>query len=129
MEYGRLPGWTHSVVQATCSALEVVSWSAVRENSIGVYQGGCMCCVLSNIYTNDLCLHVHDSARMIQFANDTQIWTAGKKRDLPILVDRIESDLKSMFYWVCQHRMKVNAAKTEFMILGTKAMLTYSWQT
>ena len=74
-----------------------------------------MSCTLCNIYENDLCLHVHDSVRVI--ADDTQIWTAGKKRDFPILVDRIESALKNMFDWFCHHIMKVNAAKTEFMIL------------
>lgn len=110
-------------VQITSSSRGAISRSAVRKNSIGVYQGGSMSCILWSIYANDLCLHVHDSVRMIQFADDTQIWTTGKKRDLPILVDRIESALKSMFDWFCQNGMKVNAAKTEFMILGTKAML------
>ena len=82
-----------------------------------------MSCILWNIFANDLCLHVPDSVRIIQFADDTQLWTTGRKRDLPLLVDRMESALKNIFDWFCENDMKVNAAKTEFMTLGTKAML------
>ena len=59
----------------------------------------------------------------MQFADDTQIWTTGKKQDLPLLTDRIESALHRMVGWFCDHGMKVNAAKTEFMIFGTRQML------
>ena len=110
-------------VQVTCGAQGAVTQSAVRDNGIGVYQGGSMSCILWNIFANDLCLHVPDSVRIIQFADDTQLWTTGRKRDLPLLVDRMESALKNIFDWFCENDMKVNAAKTEFMTLGTKAML------
>ena len=82
-----------------------------------------MSCILWSIFANDLCLHVPDCVKIVQFADDTQVWTNGKKRDLPLLVRRIETALHCMFDWFCDHGMKVNATKTELMIFGTKQML------
>ena len=82
-----------------------------------------MSCILWSIFANDLCLYLPDSVRIVQFADDTQIWTTGKKQDMPNLISRIEAALRSMFDWFCEHGMKVNAAKTECMIFGTKQML------
>ena len=50
-----------------------------------------MSCILWSVFANDFCLHMHDSVRMIQFADDTQIWTTGKVWELPITVDTIGS--------------------------------------
>ena len=97
--------------------------SSVRSNSVGVYQGGSLSCILWCIFANDLCLHVPESVKIVQFADDTQIWTTGKKRDLPLLVNRLETALQRMFDWFCEHGMKVNETKTELMIMGTKQML------
>ena len=60
------------------------------------------------------------NVRIVQFADDTQIWTTGKKQDLPLLISRIESALHCMFNWFCDHGMKVNAEKTEFIIFGSR---------
>ena len=100
-----------------------VTRSSVKDNPVGVYQGGSMSCILWSIFANDLHLHMPDTVRMVQFADDTQIWTTGKKQDLPQLISRIESALHGMFDWFCDHGMKVNADKTEFMIFGTRQML------
>ena len=97
--------------------------STVKENSVGVYQGGSLSCILWSIFANDLCLYIPDSVQIVQFADDTQIWTTGKKKDLPLLVKRMETALQCLHDWFCDHGMKVNTAKTEFMLFGTKQML------
>ena len=117
-----LEGHTQQV-QLTNSALGSVSRSSIKENSVGVYQGGSLSCVLWCIFANDLCLHVPDSVRIVQFADDTKIWTSGKRRDLPVLVSRIETALQCLFDWFCNHGTKVNAAKTEFIVFGSRQLL------
>ena len=97
--------------------------SSVRSNPVGVYQGGSLSCVLWCIFANDLCLHVPESVKIVQFADDTQIWTTGKKQDLPLLVKQLETALQCMFDWFCAHGMKVNETKTELMVMGTRQML------
>ena len=127
--YGIDPFWISDYLRGHTQQVRLVNRdgnetrSPVRNNSVGVYQGGSMSCILWSIFANDLHLHIPDSVRIVQFADDTQIWTTGKKQDLPPLIDRIESALHRMFDWFCDHGMKVNAAKTEFMIFGTRQML------
>ena len=40
-----------------------------------------------------------------------------------MLVSRIEIALEYLFYWFCDHGMKVNASKTEFIVFGSKPLL------
>ena len=46
-----------------------------------------------------------------------------KKQDLQHLIERMESVLNTLLQWFCSNGMKVNTAKTQMMVLGTKAML------
>ena len=82
-----------------------------------------MSCILWSIFANDLCLYVPENVRIVQFADDTQIWTTGKKCELPRLISTIETALRCLLNWFCHHGMVVNAAKTELMLFGTKQMI------
>ncbi|KAF0309242.1 Metabotropic glutamate receptor [Amphibalanus amphitrite] len=44
-----------------------------KENTIGVYQGGALSCVLYMLFSNDLCLSVPEDVTIVQYANDTQL--------------------------------------------------------
>ena len=97
--------------------------SKTRDNTIGVYQGGSLSCVLFMLYANELSLYVPDSVTVVQFADDTQLLISGRKRDLQRLVTIMEEALSNVFQWFCSNGMKVNAAKTQMLVLGTPAML------
>ena len=129
--YGIDPSWLSDYLRGHTQQVQIVNAagngnvnrSTVKNNPVGVYQGGSLSCILWTIFANELCLYVPDSVRIVQFADDTQIWTTGKKHELPLLVRRLENALHCLHDWFCSHGMKVNAAKTEFMIFGTKQML------
>ena len=72
-----LSGHTQQVQLLNASRTE--TRSCIKENSVGVYQGGSMSCILWSIFANDLCLTVPENVRIVQFADDTQIWTTGNK--------------------------------------------------
>ena len=64
-----------------------------------------------------------DSVTVVQFAGDTQLLISGKKSDMQSLVNVMESSLASLYQWFCANGMKVNAAKTQMIVLGTPAMM------
>ena len=97
--------------------------SRPRDNSIGVFQGGSLSCVLFMLFSNDLSLYVPEGVKILQFADDTQILIVGKKKDLPIIVSTMESALDTLYQWFCRNGMKVNTAKTQMLVLGTPGML------
>ena len=92
-------------------------------NSIGVFQGGALSCILYMLFANDLSLHVPDDVTIVQYADDTQLLVTGKKRDVQQLVNRMEHALSSVYQWFCLNGMKLNAKKTQMLVLGTPAML------
>ena len=97
--------------------------SAPKPNSIGVYQGGALSCVLYSLFANDLGLYVDESVTLVQYADDVQILISGNKQELPEMIKKIENTLDSLFQWFCHHRMKINEKKTQMIVLGTPAML------
>ena len=97
--------------------------SVTRPNSIGVYQGGSMSCILYTLFSNDLGLYVNEDVTVVQYADDVQVLVTGRKRELPQLIARLENALETLFQWFCHHRMKVNEKKTQLIVLGTQAML------
>ena len=48
---------------------------------------------------------------------------SGKKADLANLISRMERALSELFTWFCSNNMKVNAAKTQTIVFGTRQML------
>ena len=97
--------------------------SETRTVPIGVFQGGALSCLLYLLYANDLSLCVGDGVRVIQYADDTQVLVSGTKRDLPSLIVRLERSPAALFGWFCNNGMKVNAQKTQMIVLGTPSML------
>ena len=97
--------------------------SRTKPNTIGVYQGGALSCILYMLFANDLSQCVPDEVTVVQFADDTQVLVSGKKQDLQQLTDRMEAALCSLYQWFCHNGVKLNATKTQMLVLGTPAML------
>ena len=97
--------------------------SSSRNVPIGVFQGGALSCLLYLLYANDLSLCVGEGVRIIQYADDTQVLVSGRKQELPSLITRMEDALADLFRWFCSNGMKVNAQKTQLIVLGTSSML------
>ena len=117
-----LDGHTQQVqIRSTADGSTILSQT--KENTIGVYQGGSLSCILFMLYANELGLYVPNSVTVVQFADDTQLLISGKKGDLTLLVKTMEDALSALYQWFCANGMKVNATKTQMVVLGTPAML------
>jgi len=92
-------------------------------NPIGVYQGTSLGPLLFNIFTNDLSLYVGNDVTITQYADDTQVQVTGKKRDVAVLVSRMEYALAALLNWFTGNLMKLNADKTKLLVIGSWQML------
>ena len=93
--------------------------SGQAPNPIGVYQGTCLGPLLFNIFSNDLSLYIDGNVKIFQYADDTQLLISGKKSELPRLVQEMELAIQTMQQWFSQNHMKLNAAKTQLLVLGS----------
>lgn len=93
--------------------------SEIRKNSIGVYQGGALSCILYMLFANDSSLSVSDDVTVVQFADDTQLLVSGSKSRMPELISRMERALNDMYQWFCHNGMKLNTQKTQLLVIGT----------
>ena len=75
------------------------------------------------LFSNDLCLSVPEDVTIVQYADDTQLMVTGRKCDLQSMTARMEDALARVYLWFCHNGMKLNAAKTQMLVIGTPAML------
>ena len=99
--------------------------SQPRSNPIGVYQGSALGPLLYTIFSNDVGLHVDNDVHITQYADDTQIVVSGRKADMADVVNRAERAVSTMYQWFGQHAMKLNAGKTQLVVVGTQQMLRH----
>ena len=96
-------------------------------NHIGTYQGSALGPLLFNIYSTDMSLYLPDSAShercLVQYADDTQLAVMGSPRDAVAVVKSLEEDLAALSVWFRKNGLKVNAEKTQLIILGTRQNL------
>ena len=93
--------------------------SAVLPNHIGTYQGSALGPLLFSIYANDLPLYT-DGAHVVQYADDTQVAVSGGIGDIGSLVQQMEHNLALLSRWFSKNGIKINAQKTQFIILGSR---------
>ena len=86
---------------------------------MGVFQGTALGPLLYSIFSNDIPLYI-EGATVIQYADDTKILVTGKKSKMQQLFNSMESTLSVILDWFTCHSMKVNTAKTQLMVFGTK---------
>ena len=87
-------------------------------NNIGVFQGSSLGPLLYCVFANDLSQFAEDAV-VVQYADDTQILVSGKKSQILTVVSRMENILASLDIWFRANGLKVNAAKTQLMLLGS----------
>ena len=92
--------------------------SAPLPNGIGVFQGSSLGPLLYCVFANDLSLFAGDAV-VVQYAYDTQILVSGKKTEFVNVVSRMEHVLDSLDIWFRANGLKVNAGKTQLMLLGS----------
>ena len=123
--YGIEPAWFSSYLTGHTQSVCISSSSGDRAvskplpNTMGVFQGSSLGPLLFTIFASDLSLHAPD-AHVTQYADDTQILMSDIKHNLPSLIQRMESTLTSLASWFHAHGLKLNASKTEILLLGTR---------
>ena len=90
--------------------------SSVKPNTIDVFQGGSLSCVLFSVFSNEMSLSLPENVHAVQFADDTQLLISGKKSDLPQIIDRVERAVECLYEWFCTNCMKLNAGKTQVLV-------------
>ena len=96
--------------------------SSKLPNNIGVFQGSSLGPLLFSVFANDLSLFVGDAV-VVQYADDTQLLVSGPKFQLHHTVARLEHVLASLDDWFRSNGLKVNAEKTQLMLLGSRQNL------
>ena len=109
-----LQGHTQSVSLYDGSRRKVLS--RPLPNTMGVFQGSALGPLLFTLYSGD--------AVAFQYADDTQVLVSGPRNDIGGLIARMEASLASPNAWFCAHGLKVNAAKTQLMVFGSRQNLS-----
>ena len=97
--------------------------------TIGTLKGTCLGPLLYNIASNDISCHIPtemDGLRIttVRYADDTQLAVTGPRNRITEMSRCLENVLDTMATWFLQHGMKVNAAKTEFIVCGDRKQLS-----
>ena len=87
------------------------------------FRGGALSCILYALFSNDLSSHIGDEVTTVCYADDTTPLTSVRKSDLNLVISRMEAALQSAYQWFCHNRLKVNAKKTQMVVIGIAAML------
>ena len=88
-------------------------------NPIGTYQGSALGPLLFSVYANDLPLYT-EHVQVVQYADDIQVAVSGGTGDIGSLVQLMEHNLALLSRWFGKNGIKINAQKTQFIILGSR---------
>ena len=97
------------------------STSSESNVDYGVPQGSILGPLLFIIYIDDIVKHLnHCSVHL--YADDTVIYFSHK--DIPTIESVINSELRSIYEWLCNSKLSLNCDKTVSMLFGSPKMLS-----
>lgn len=89
-----------------------------RDSYFGLPQGSCLSPFLFNIYTNDMDNCIADECYLIQYADDSVIWVAGKDRI--VMQTSLQQSINNLVIWGDSHGFSYSNEKTELMVFSRK---------
>ena len=124
-------GWIESYLAGHTQCVRVGdTLSDTHAIDIGTFQGSCLGPLLYNIVSNNISCYITSVTQgfrtfSVRYADDTQVAVTGPRSRLPELRLALETVLDTLGTWFCQHGMKVNAKKTEFLLCGDRRQLAH----
>lgn len=91
--------------------------SSQLRNELGLPQGSVLSAILFSLFINDV-KSIFQKCKVNLFADDTAIYIVGK--DVDDMVEIMNSELTNFNVWLNINKLKLNAKKTKFMVLGHK---------
>ena len=91
--------------------------SDIIELKQGVPQGTVLGPLLFNLYVNDLALAVDNNVKIVQYADDTFIFSSNENTDMGI--HHLENNISKLLKYFSANFLKVNKDKTEFIVFET----------
>jgi hypothetical protein len=85
----------------------------------GIPQGSVLSCLLFIIFINDL-PNILQFVNVNLFADDTLLYMKCKAEDIDSSIDLFNSDLNSLFNWLCFSKLAINTSKTKAMIISSR---------
>ena len=103
------------IVHMQCTTIGEVS-STKRSVPVGVPQGTVLGPLLFLIYINDITECLKNTQASL-FADDTMVYCSGSTRNE--LQENLNGDLSRIKKWLNDHRLTINAEKSQFMVIGS----------
>ena len=110
--------WFRSYLENRLQFTKYKSASSQRlEITCGIPQGSILGPLLFTLYINDL-PKICNSCSPILFADDTNLLFSG--RDLPTLINEINSQLNLLSQWFILNKLSLNVSKTKFILFTSQ---------
>ena len=118
---GTALNWFLSYLTGRHQTIKIVNcFSAALPTSCGVPQGSVLGPLLFTLYTTLLSsvIQNHNLDHHL-YADDTQIYISLATSDTNRSLNQLSDCLHEIFLWMTDSKLKLNADKTEFLIIGT----------
>ena len=123
---GRALEWFQSYLTGRSQCIRVDQHSSTpRPLQCGVPQGSVLGPVLFTLYAASLGRILDTfSVKYHFYADDTSIYTSFEPSNTCLAVNDLERCLEATQHWMCQKKLKLNATKTEVLLVTTKPVVS-----